>query len=144
MRLTGFPEHGDDRGTVTGLALPGHFKSLTLVEGHVPRVGRVEIRGQVFPVHDFQAGRHEPGSEALSLQCAVGAEPRQIPVRHCRVGLLHLTEYSQQVIELVGVDGGLEQGHRGVAAGFDPRRQPQSDRGEITESPDTALADSGR
>ena len=67
VRLTRFPEHGDDRGTVTGLPLPRHFKSMTLVERHVPRVGRVEVRGQVFPVHDFQAGRHEPGSEALSL-----------------------------------------------------------------------------
>jgi Phosphotransferase enzyme family len=57
------------------------------------------------------------------------------------VGLLHLTEYPQQVIELLGVDGGLEQGHRGVAAGFDSWRQPQSDRGEIIESPDTALTE---
>jgi hypothetical protein len=52
-----------------------------------------------------------------------------------------LTEYPQQVIELLGVDSGLEQGHRGVAAGFDSWRQPQSDRGEVTESPDTALTE---
>ena len=82
---------------------------------------------QVVPVHDFQAGRHEPGSEVLSLQCAVHAERRQVPVRHGRAGLLHLTEYPQQVIELPGADGGLEQGQVGVAAGFDSWRQPQSE-----------------
>ena len=50
---------------------------------------------------------------------------------------------TQQVIELPGVDGGLEQGQVGVTAGFDSRRQPQSDRGEITESPGTTLAEGG-
>lgn len=34
MQLAGFPEHGGDRGIVTGLPLPGHFKSMTLVGGH--------------------------------------------------------------------------------------------------------------
>ena len=120
---------------------PRHYESLALVEGDVPRVGRVEVRGQVLPVHDLQAGRHEPGSEALPLPDAVDAEPRQIPVGRCRVGFLHLTEYPKQVIERVGVDGGLEQGDRGFTAGFDAWRQPESDRGEVTQSPDTAVAE---
>ena len=68
--------------------------------------------GQVLPV----VGRPKPPS----LPRRVDPEPRQVPVRLGRVRCVHLLHDREDVIELAGVDAGLELGHRGVPVGFYP------------------------
>src|ERR687898_1055067 len=82
--LSGRPEHREDGRACPSLRDPGDREPVTFVERDVPRVRRLEVRGQVVLIDEPQAVPHEVAANALTLARSFDAEPRQIPVRECR------------------------------------------------------------
>src|ERR1700719_1850891 len=86
-------------------------------------------------IDDLEPMLHQLAAEASSLHGRVNSEPREVPMRKFRVGIIHLTEYCKRVFMLFGCHGIGQNGHDGVPLHPYVRWQPEGHAGKRAEPP---------
>ena len=65
---------------------------MATVEGDVPRIGGLQVRGHLLAVEPLERIPHQRIAMTSPLLCRVHADKRQVPVRLIRMVLCHLLE----------------------------------------------------